>query len=69
MDYKLPDKITDILALFGLFWIISTCWINVELWLYGTTQTSVVDTVFAVAVSAATVVCLRAASIIAHEGD
>lgn len=67
MMYKIPDKITDFLALFGLMWIVQEAWRELEIWLYGTSQKSSVDAVVAFFICLFCIVALRVWSANEHE--
>ena len=66
--YKIPDRITDMLALCGLYWVACEVWRGLEMFLHGASQESIVDGVVAVIGCALIVVALRVWSIFEHEG-
>ena len=66
--YTWFDVLTDALALIGLVWIVETAWRNIEVYLYGYSQVSVVDSVFASVFCLLAVAILRCVSIIMHGG-
>lgn len=66
-EYNVLDKITDFLAYCGLLFLIGEIWREAELWMYGTSQESAVDTVFAMIISIAVVVILRACNLVLRE--
>ena len=67
-EYTWADVLTDVLALIGLVWIVETAWRNIEVYLYGYSQVSVVDSVFAAVFCLLAVAILRCVSIIMHGG-
>lgn len=66
--YKIPDRITDALALCGMVWIVCEAWRGLEVWLYGASQESAVDGAFAIIFSVAVIFVLRLWSVFEHEG-
>lgn len=67
-EYTWADVLTDVLALIGLVWIVETAWRNIEVYLYGYSQVSAVDFVFAAFFCVLAVSILRCVSIIMHGG-
>jgi len=67
-EYTWVDVLTDVLALIGVAWVIETAWRDIEVYLYGYSQVSVVDSVFAATFCVLSVVILRIAAIIKHGG-
>lgn len=68
VEYTWVDLLTDALAMIGLVWIVATAWEGIEVYLYGYSQVSIVDSVFAAVFCVLAVVILRATSMIMHGG-
>ena len=68
-DYKIIDRVIDLFAFLGLYCLLAYAWETVEMWLYGFSQKSVVDSVFAALFCAFVIVFCRAWSIAKQEEE
>ena len=66
-NYNTPERILDLLAIFGLCALICVIWEKTEVMCYGFSQSSIVDSFFAVVFSLLIVAGLRTWAIIKHE--